>query len=326
MMLLRLIIHLTVFLVGTSVAHALTTPERGGWVTDEAGIIDPQTESELAGALTELQRSTGAEVVVVTLKSLQGASIETWGDVLGESWSIGRSGGKDKGALLIVAPNDRKVRIAVGYGLGDRLSDGAAVAIVSDVILPSFRRGDFTAGIRSGVDSIAAKIEGRAVATTLAVERSPSPAVTTSPSRGAGSSSSTAMVVAIGLVIVPALFLIVLIMRKLGDTRSGSSSAPASTSTSASAPVPVSTPTPDQMPAPWWRWNDDEDDNGILGILLSNRPQGSSWGNRRSSSASWSSSRSSSSSGSRSWSSSSSSSSSSGRSRRSFGGGASGSW
>src|SRR4051812_59581 len=145
-----------------SAAAALSTPTRDGWVTDQAGVIDPETASNLARDLAELQRQTGAEVVVVTLKSLEGASIETWGDVLGETWGVGRADGKDNGALLIVAPNDRKVRIAVGYGLGDRLTDSVSQAIVADDIVPNFRRGDFAAGIKAGVDSIAARIERRA--------------------------------------------------------------------------------------------------------------------------------------------------------------------
>ncbi len=153
---LGLLLLLAVVAIST-LAFAFTAPERTGWVTDEAGILDRDTAAGIATTLSDLQRKTGAEVVVVTLKSLQGASIETWGNVLGESWGVGRGG--DTGALLIVAPNDRKVRIAVGYGLGNRISDPIAEAIIADHILPYFRHGDFVQGVRSGVSSIVLQLD-----------------------------------------------------------------------------------------------------------------------------------------------------------------------
>src|SRR4051812_2635660 len=166
---------LAVLVAISPVAFALTSPERNGWVTDQAGILDAGTASAIATRLIDLQRNTGDEVVVVTLSGLQGASIETWGNLLGESWRVGRNGGHDTGVLLIVAPNDRKVRIAVGYGLGNRISDSIAAAIISDHILPYFKQGDFARGVKAGVDSIAIQLDRRAGATAgtsnTAVER-----------------------------------------------------------------------------------------------------------------------------------------------------------
>jgi uncharacterized protein len=158
---------LFVLLAIAPAAFAFTAPERTGWVTDEAGILDSDTAAALAATLSDLQRKTGDEVVVVTLNSLQGASIETWGNVLGESWGIGRSNGHDTGALLIVAPNDRKVRIAVGYGLGNRISDQIADSIITDHILPYFKQGDFVQGVRSGVGSIVLQLDRPRGATTV---------------------------------------------------------------------------------------------------------------------------------------------------------------
>jgi uncharacterized protein len=158
---------LVALLTITTTAFAFTAPERTGWVTDEAGILGSDNAAGIATILSDLQRKTGDEVVVVTLKSLQGASIETWGNVLGESWGIGRSNGHDTGALLIVAPNDRKVRIAVGYGLGNRISDQIADAIISDHILPYFKQGDFVQGVRSGVGSIVLQLDRSSGATTV---------------------------------------------------------------------------------------------------------------------------------------------------------------
>ncbi|MDQ7247687.1 TPM domain-containing protein [Dongia sedimenti] len=147
-------------------ALGLSTPERNGWVTDQAGILDPDTAGAIATKLADLQRNTGDEVVVVTLSDLQGASIETWGNVLGESWNVGRSGGHETGVVLIVAPNDRKVRIAVGYGLGNRIPDSVAAAIIADHILPYFKQGDFARGVSAGVDSIAVQLNRGPSATT----------------------------------------------------------------------------------------------------------------------------------------------------------------
>jgi uncharacterized protein len=160
-----------IFLAVSPCAFALTTPERNGWVTDQAGILDADTASAIATRLIDLQRKTGDEVVVVTLSSLQGASIETWGNLLGESWRVGRGGGNDMGVLLIVAPTDRKVRIAVGYGLGNRISDSIAAAIISDHILPYFRQGDFAGGVKAGIVSIALQLDRAGGTNTTNVER-----------------------------------------------------------------------------------------------------------------------------------------------------------
>jgi uncharacterized protein len=149
-----------ILLVLIAAAHAYSTPARTGWVTDEAGLLDSATANSLATRLAELQQATGVEVVVVTLKSLQGTSIETWGNALGESWKVGRSGGKDNGVLLIVAPNDRKVRIAVGYGVGNRIPDAVSAAIIADHVLPYFRSGDFPRGITAGVNGIGSQLRG----------------------------------------------------------------------------------------------------------------------------------------------------------------------
>ncbi|HYD04823.1 MAG TPA: TPM domain-containing protein [Reyranella sp.] len=181
----RFIALVAVLCAITSTAFAFTAPERTGWVTDEAGILDDSTAAGIAAMLGDLHSKTGDEVVVVTLKSLQGASIETWGNVLGESWGIGRSAGQDTGALLIVAPNDRKVRIAVGYGLGNRISDAIADSIIADHILPYFRQGDFVQGVRSGVSSIILQLD-RPRGTTAApsstdVERGAYPVVVHRP-------------------------------------------------------------------------------------------------------------------------------------------------
>jgi uncharacterized protein len=135
------------------VAYALTFPELTGRVVDDAGILDPATKAALERKLAEFETNTTGQLVVVTLKSLQGTSIEDYGYQLGRHWGIGQKE-KNTGALLIVAPNERKVRIEVGYGFEGTLTDAVSRLIIENSILPRFRANDFAGGINRGVDDI----------------------------------------------------------------------------------------------------------------------------------------------------------------------------
>jgi uncharacterized protein len=134
-------------------ANALTFPELTDRVVDEAGILDPSTKAALERKLAEFETKTTGQLVVVTVKSLQGTSIEDYGYQLGRHWQIGQKE-KNTGALLIVAPNERKVRIEVGYGLEGTLTDAVSKLIIENSILPRFRVNDFAGGIGRGVDDI----------------------------------------------------------------------------------------------------------------------------------------------------------------------------
>jgi len=134
-------------------AHALTFPELTGRVVDDAGILDPATKAALERKLAEFETKTTGQLVVVTLKSLQGTSIEDYGYQLGRHWGIGQKE-KNTGALLIVAPNERKVRIEVGYGFEGTLTDAVSRLIIENSILPRFRANDFAGGINRGVDDV----------------------------------------------------------------------------------------------------------------------------------------------------------------------------
>jgi uncharacterized protein len=136
-----------------SAAHALTFPQLSGRVVDEAGILDPAARAAIEQKLAEFETKTTGQLVVVTLKSLQGTSIEDYGYQLGRHWGIGQKE-KNSGALLIVAPNERKVRIEVGYGLEGQLTDAVSRLIIENSIFPRFRAGDFAGGITRGVDDI----------------------------------------------------------------------------------------------------------------------------------------------------------------------------
>ncbi len=145
-----------VLLLGTCALLAQATPTfpaLDGRVVDRAGLLDESHRARLERMLAGHEQATGEQVVVVTLPGLQGETIEDYGYQLGRHWGIGQKG-KDNGALLIVAPNERKVRIEVGYGLEDRLTDAQSSLIINQVILPAFRRGDFGAGIDQGASAL----------------------------------------------------------------------------------------------------------------------------------------------------------------------------
>jgi uncharacterized protein len=156
---LALIAFLTLVLLLPAIA--LDFPSLSGCVVDEANILDPQTRAVLTDKLADLEAKTTDQVVVVTLKSLQGTSIEDFGVELGRHWQIGQKD-KNNGALLIVAPNERKVRIEVGYGLEGALTDAVSRLIIENAITPRFRAGDFAGGITRGVDDITSVLTGDA--------------------------------------------------------------------------------------------------------------------------------------------------------------------
>lgn len=154
MRLLRAALCLLLLLAGAGgVWAALAFPTLSGRVVDAAGLLDTATRAQLEQLLKGHEQSTGEQVVVVTLASLQGQSIEEYGYQLGRHWGIGQQG-KDNGALLIVAPQERKLRIEVGYGLEGRLTDAQASVIINSVITPAFRRGEFSQGIVLGTAAI----------------------------------------------------------------------------------------------------------------------------------------------------------------------------
>jgi uncharacterized protein len=136
-----------------TLAYALTFPPLTGRVVDEAGILDPAAKEALERKLADFEAKTTDQFVVVTLKSLQGTSIEDYGYQLGRHWGIGQKD-KSNGVLLIVAPNERKVRIEVGYGLEGDLTDAVSKLIIENAILPRFKANDYAGGITRGVDDI----------------------------------------------------------------------------------------------------------------------------------------------------------------------------
>ena len=138
---------------------APTFPPLTGRIVDEANIIPPATETEIESKLAALEAKTTDQLVVVTVPSLQGYDIADFGYQLGRHWAIGQQD-KDNGVLLIVAPNEREVRIEVGYGLEGDLTDALTKIIIDNAIIPRFKDDDTPGGIVAGVDDIIKVLTG----------------------------------------------------------------------------------------------------------------------------------------------------------------------
>jgi uncharacterized protein len=148
---------LSLVLVG--LAFALDFPPLTGRVVDQADIITPQARSDIETKLKDLEDKSSIQLVVATVKSLQGGDIETYANELFRTWKLGQAQ-KNNGVLLLVAPNEHKVRIEVGYGLEGTLTDALSSVIISSAIVPRFKTGDFSGGITRGVDGIISVLSG----------------------------------------------------------------------------------------------------------------------------------------------------------------------
>ncbi len=142
-------------------------PRPSGHVNDFAAVLTADDRAYLENFLRTLERDTSAEVVVVTVTSLDGLSIEDYAVRLFAEWGIGDQA-KDNGVLLLVAPSERRVRIEVGYGLEGSLPDGLAGEIIRTAILPEFREGNLRRGIGRGLDRISRIVRGDAAAVPAA--------------------------------------------------------------------------------------------------------------------------------------------------------------
>ncbi len=157
---LALLLIASVMALGMSAtAWAQDFPQRGtAPVVDAANIIDPAAEAELTAKLDAFEEKNQRQFVVTTIPDLQGYDIADYGYQLGRNWGLGDKERND-GIILIVAPNERKVRIEVGYGLEAVMPDGLAYDIIEGDILPRFRDGDMTGGIVAGADRIITQLE-----------------------------------------------------------------------------------------------------------------------------------------------------------------------
>ena len=128
-------------------------PALSGRVVDGANVLPADTKARIEAKLAALEQQSGRQLVVATLPDLQGYDIADYGYQLGRNWGIGEKD-KNTGAILIIAPKDRKVRIEVGYGLEGTLTDGLSALIIQQQIVPRFKAGDLPGGIEAGTDAL----------------------------------------------------------------------------------------------------------------------------------------------------------------------------
>ncbi len=140
-------------------AMALAVPQLTGRVVDNAHMLSSGAISRLDAQLAQFERTDSTQVVILTIPSLEGESLEEYTIKVAQAWGIGRKG-KDNGVLLLVSKADRKVRIEVGYGLEGRLTDALSGRIIDYAIVPAFKAGNFDAGIEAGVTAIIEAVRG----------------------------------------------------------------------------------------------------------------------------------------------------------------------
>jgi uncharacterized protein len=149
-----------VFLFVLPLLFALQVPPRAdGYVTDRAGLLSPSARAGLETTLRAFEEKTSNQVVVATFPSLEGDSLEDFSMRLAEAWKVGQKG-RDNGAIFLIFKNDRKIRIEVGYGLEGVLPDALSGQIISQVVAPYFRNGDYSGGIVAGTDAIMKATQG----------------------------------------------------------------------------------------------------------------------------------------------------------------------
>src|ERR1700709_169752 len=132
-------------------AIAQTFPALSGRIVDQANVISASARQTIEPKLADLEAKSGIQLVVATVNSLEGQEIEPYANELFRTWKLGEKA-KNNGVLLLVAPNEKRVRIEVGYGLEGTLTDALSKVIITNAITPRFKTGDFNGGITRGVD------------------------------------------------------------------------------------------------------------------------------------------------------------------------------
>jgi uncharacterized protein len=155
---LMLAVLFSLFAVAFAIAAPL--PTLTGRVVDNAHMIDPATKADIERKLADYEKKSSDQIVVATVDSLDGEAIEPYANRLFRAWHLGQAG-ENNGILLLVAKNDRKMRIEVGYGLEGTLTDLHSNLIIEGMV-PAFRKGDFSGGISHAVDDIIAVLSGNA--------------------------------------------------------------------------------------------------------------------------------------------------------------------
>ena len=147
-----------ILLLAAAPAAAQDFPKLTGRVVDAANLLAPADEAELTQRLAALEQASSRQLVITTIPDLQDHPIEDYGYRLGRAWGIGQKEANN-GAILLVAPNERKVRIEVGYGLEPILTDALSHVIIQEQILPRFKQNDYPGGIKAGAGAIIEQLQ-----------------------------------------------------------------------------------------------------------------------------------------------------------------------
>jgi uncharacterized protein len=154
-------------------ADPVGVPRLEARVTDRTGTLDATSRQRLESLLEAVERKRGAQIAVLLLPTTQPETIEAFGIRLAETWKIGHKGA-DNGVIIIVAKNDRKMRIEVGYGLEGSIPDAIAKRIIAERMAPRFKQGDFAGGLIDAVEALDAAIGGPGSGTDAAADPIPS--------------------------------------------------------------------------------------------------------------------------------------------------------
>ena len=168
-----LLVFITSMFAPSAVAAKKDIPLLAGRVTDNAEILRESTRRALTERLQAHEAATGNQIAVLTVPTIGSESIEEYAIAVFESWKLGVKG-KDNGVLVIVVPNDRRMRIEVGYGLEGTLTDSMAGQIIRNVMTPRFREGDYNGGVEAGVQSVIDVLEKGALPETAKDKAFPS--------------------------------------------------------------------------------------------------------------------------------------------------------
>jgi uncharacterized protein len=150
----------------------VAVPPLSGRVVDQTGTLSASDIASLTQKLKDLETRKGSQVAVLIVPTTAPETIEQFAIRAAEAWKIGRRK-IDDGALLVVAKDDRKLRIEVGYGLEGSLTDVTSNRIINEIIVPKFRIGDFAGGIAAGVDRIIAVVDGEKLPAPVSREQNP---------------------------------------------------------------------------------------------------------------------------------------------------------
>ncbi|MBI5330590.1 MAG: TPM domain-containing protein [Betaproteobacteria bacterium] len=157
--LLRRFLCLLALLLAAPVWAQVAIPALSGRVVDQTGTLDAATTARLEQRLAALEQAKGSQLVVLLTPTTQPETIEQFGIRVAEAWKLGRKG-VDDGVILLLAKQDRAVRIEVGYGLEGAIPDAVAKRVIEEVIVPRLRAGDFGGGVTEGVEALARLVEG----------------------------------------------------------------------------------------------------------------------------------------------------------------------